>query len=593
MTNQRTLDMLHHSIYGDPDFEQYDISEDELSHHGVLGMSWGKRHGPPYPLGGVDKRVARAEAKRKREKERRLKKLQKAAKKARKLKKREEKEAADIQKKKQKLVKKGDMDAIKKNAKLFTNEELQYIVERDEAKRSILGKKERDEQARLEDFSKKMGQVADVALKLGTVIGTVKQGADMVSSFKSAKLKDLEIEDKRRASIQKEFEMRFGKDDHSPEAQRFIDRALAGEDYKAPKETKGEKAQRKMEEDRMQRQADAYFEDAKTRDKAVKDASKQAKADVKAQKKADKTAAKIQKSLDGIKYLEDATGGWSANGKNSEWNVSKKRQSFDYPDWYASSFDPGKSSEVNGKSFASSFLGSGSGSASTFSRESVSSGKSFLNSKYKLAGRSSYSGGFKKSFEQAPSSDAVADRSHAEAWGGNKSSWGYPEQTKQHENAWIGERWNRPETTQKNKYAVSDRSMYRSIEAYKKDQNRRRAEESRKAFEAAEKRAAESAARAEEHRRNAERIKAEVQRKEAERTARAEESRRNIERVREATQKVEDDTYKRYIEEAEESARRSGRPIDPEARPKAVIAAISAAQLEHDRLMELYFPWLR
>ena len=77
MTNQRTLDMLHHSIYGDPDFEQYDISEDELSHHGVLGMSWGKRHGPPYPLGGVDKRVARAEAKRKREKERRLKKLRK------------------------------------------------------------------------------------------------------------------------------------------------------------------------------------------------------------------------------------------------------------------------------------------------------------------------------------------------------------------------------------------------------------------------------------------------------------------------------------------------------------------------------------
>lgn len=386
MTNQRTLDMLHHSIYGDPDFEQYDISEDELSHHGVLGMSWGKRHGPPYPLGGVDKRVARAEAKRKREKERRLKKLQKAAKKARKLKKREEKQAADIQKKKQKLVKKGDMDAIKKNAKLFTNEELQYIVERDEAKRSILGKKERDEQARLEDFSKKMGQVADVALKLGTVIGTVKQGADMVSSFKSAKLKDLEIEDKRRASIQKEFEMRFGKDDHSPEAQRFIDRALAGEDYKAPKETKGEKAQRKMEEDRMQRQADAYFEDAKAYDKAVKDASKQAKADAKAQKKAEKNAEKIRKDLNSIKYVEDATDLWSTTDKNSEWNVSKKRQSFDYPDWYASSFDPGKSSETNGKSFASSFVSSSKGeksaSSNTFDPTAMNLGKIYVSSSF-------------------------------------------------------------------------------------------------------------------------------------------------------------------------------------------------------------------
>ena len=386
MTNQRTLDMLHHSIYGDPDFEQYDISEDELSHHGVLGMSWGKRHGPPYPLGGVDKRVARAEAKRKREKERRLKKLQKAAKKARKLKKREEKEAADIQKKKQKLVKKGDMDAIKKNAKLFTNEELQYIVERDEAKRSILGKKERDEQARLEDFSKKMGQVADVALKLGTVIGTVKQGADMVSSFKAAKLKDLEIEDKRRASIQKEFEMRFGKDDHSPEAQRFIDRALAGEDYKAPKETKGEKAQRKMEEDRMQRQADAYFEDAKAYDKAVKDASKQAKADAKAQKKAEKNAEKIRKDLNSIKYVEDATDLWSPTTETGGWSISKAKDS--------DTAKAGRTWMFNGQGFNVPALYSGGASPSTAQRESIASGKSFLNSKYKLAGRSSYSCGY-------------------------------------------------------------------------------------------------------------------------------------------------------------------------------------------------------
>ena len=441
MQNQRTLETLYTTIYGVPDLETHE--EDSLEHHGVLGMSWGRRHGPPYPLGGVDKRVARAEAKRKREKERRLKKLQKAAKKARKLKKREEKEAADIQKKKQKLVKKGDMDAIKKNAKLFTNEELQYIVERDEAKRAVLGKKERDEAQAMENFSRKLAQVANIAASAGTIIGTVRQGAQMVNDFKATKLKDLEIEDKRRGAIQKEFEMRFGKDDHSPEAQRFIDRALAGEDYKAPKETKGEKAQRKMNEDIKTREAEQYFKDAKAYDKAVKDREKAAKDREKATKRLQKQFDKIGPSV------ADATGNWTTNDKNSDWNVSKKRQSFDYPDWYASSFDPGKSSEANGKSFASSFLGSGSGSASAFSRESVSSGKSFLNSKYKLAERGKYSG--KRSFEQAPSSDVV-DRSHAEAWGGNKGTWG---QSKQHETAWSGNKssWGYPAQTKQHKSA--------------------------------------------------------------------------------------------------------------------------------------------
>ena len=59
MMNQMVLDTLYHSMYDE---------DNALEHHGVEGQSWGDRNGPPYPLQGVDKKVARAEYKAKKEK---------------------------------------------------------------------------------------------------------------------------------------------------------------------------------------------------------------------------------------------------------------------------------------------------------------------------------------------------------------------------------------------------------------------------------------------------------------------------------------------------------------------------------------------
>ena len=146
--------------------------DDYLAHHGIMGMKWGKRNGPPYPLlpsahsrsevkanwkqslnkgesddseeskrgpvgSSFDKKLARAEAKKQKARDKALAKARKAQQKKReeerKAVKRQEKdlkEAAKIQKLKQKLLSNGDIEEIMKNAKYFSNEELQYAQDR-------------------------------------------------------------------------------------------------------------------------------------------------------------------------------------------------------------------------------------------------------------------------------------------------------------------------------------------------------------------------------------------------------------------------------------------------------------------------------
>lgn len=321
MVNRRTLELVYRECY-----------PDELAHHGVDGMSWGERNGPPYPLANINKKMARAEYKLKKAKERelkklqkakekRLKKLQKAAKKARATKKKQEEEQAALLKKKQMLVKEGNLDKIRKNAELFTNEELEYILERDAQKRALGSQEQRDKEEKLNNVMARIAQVADIAVSAGKVFQGIESGARMVAAFKDAKLKDANIEEKRMSTIKSEFEMRFKGREDSREAKEFIDATVGNPNYTSPGESKAEKAKRKAAEnlDIRQTKLDKKLlkeqQNVEDREARAKLDSRNSAVDQYWKDKKDAKKADRQKGKDDRKAEN------SANKKDPSWNM--------------------------------------------------------------------------------------------------------------------------------------------------------------------------------------------------------------------------------------------------------------------------------
>lgn len=161
------------------------IKMNELYHHGVEGMSWGDRNGPPYPLSGANKKEARREAKAKIEKEKRLEKMRKAAAKKRKEQVKEAKKQEKIDKMKLKLLRKGDMNKINKKSEYFTNEELQFARERNremiETRYAKNPNKAPDPHAmeKLMNVASKVGQIAQAAVPVVTLLKGAKELKNM------------------------------------------------------------------------------------------------------------------------------------------------------------------------------------------------------------------------------------------------------------------------------------------------------------------------------------------------------------------------------------------------------------------------------
>ena len=101
---------------------------EELYHHGILGMQWGHRNGPPYPLDSSDyssaeKKAAKRQARKEKSEARKAKKQQKHEIKA-------QKKADKAEAQRQKILKTGSLKEVKKLKGNISNAEYTEVFKR-------------------------------------------------------------------------------------------------------------------------------------------------------------------------------------------------------------------------------------------------------------------------------------------------------------------------------------------------------------------------------------------------------------------------------------------------------------------------------
>lgn len=115
------------------DYDKPELSEETLEHHGILGMRWGHRNGPPYPLSSdvsTGKKLKSGKSPSKHKARKIQKKRVKTLKKARKAKAEKQKLEQEQKKTKEEIIKTKDISAMLKDVDSFSNQELRDMFTR-------------------------------------------------------------------------------------------------------------------------------------------------------------------------------------------------------------------------------------------------------------------------------------------------------------------------------------------------------------------------------------------------------------------------------------------------------------------------------